>query len=78
MKYIPMRLTVGGIISQYRTPLTSDEGFVLDAKFCNLASIPYMPMTIAIFLGFVQIDYKVCLTHSSPFLKVNSEIITIF
>lgn len=58
-----MRLTMSTIISYYGMPVASNEGLILDAEFNDFTSLPYMPMTIAIFVCCIQVDQELSLTH---------------
>lgn len=61
-----MRLTMRAIVSHHGVPMASNQGFILNPEFSNLALLPRVPMTVAVFLRFVQVDQKLCLPHTSP------------
>lgn len=58
-----MRLPVGAILTHYRMPVPCDERLVLDAEFDNLTLDPQMPIAVAIFLHFVQVDQEFLFAH---------------
>ena len=60
-----MRLTVGSIIPYNCTPVTPDQGLVLDATPNTLAPLPDVTMAVAILLGCIQVDQKLSFAHTT-------------
>ena len=66
VKNIPMRFSVGSIVSDNGMPFITDKGFVLNPKLGNLITLPGMVMAIAIEAFFwVEINDKFAFADSA-------------